>query len=288
MVTIAFLQEIQVRVLSVCSRKIEFLDPNTVFSVASGSLKWFDNLVAFIDYIKNKLPFPILSLFFLVNKLLFFDFVFYLYSDKIYKSLLCYFLLLEVITSPMPDIFIFGGCNGSGKTTIANTILSTFSNVEFVNADIIAAQLNPNNVDAAAIQASRLMIERLNTLSLKRANFAFETTLAARTFAKFLRDCQTEGYRINLIYVWLESVELAINRVKKRVKSGGHDIPVEVIRRRYERGKNNLTQLYLPLANRFQAYDNSTTDSSLIAYRSNLEQGVVIIKQDKWNQIVNS
>jgi predicted ABC-type ATPase len=188
----------------------------------------------------------------------------------------------------MPDILVFGGCNGSGKTTIANTILSTFSNVEFVNADLIAAQLNPNNVDVAAIQASRLMIERLNTLSKQRANFAFETTLAARTFAKFLRDCQTEGYRINLIYVWLENIELAINRVRKRIESGGHDIPVEVIRRRYEGGRKNLIQLYLPLADRFQAYDNSTTNNSLIAYRVNLEQEVVIIEQDKWNQIINS
>lgn len=188
----------------------------------------------------------------------------------------------------MPDIFVFGGCNGSGKTTVANTILEAFSDVEFVNADLIAARLNPLNVDVVAIQASRLMLQRLNTLSIQKANFAFETTLATRTFAKFLRDCQTKEYRINLIYIWLDSVELAIDRVRKRVESGGHDIPIEVIHRRYERGRKNLIQLYLPIANRFQAYDNSTTISSLIAYRSNLKQEIVIIEQNTWNQIINS
>ena len=82
----------------------------------------------------------------------------------------------------MPEIYVFGGCNGSGKTTLATTILSSLDNqLEFVNADIIAAELNPNDVDAAAIQASRLMLERLSTLSRQGTDFAFETTLAART-----------------------------------------------------------------------------------------------------------
>ena len=82
----------------------------------------------------------------------------------------------------MAEIYVFGGCNGSGKTTLATTILSSLDNqLEFVNADIIAAELNPNNVEAASIQASRLMLERLNTLSRQGTDFAFETTLAART-----------------------------------------------------------------------------------------------------------
>ena len=133
----------------------------------------------------------------------------------------------------MPEIYVFGGCNGSGKTTLATTILSSLDNqLEFVNADIIAAKLNPNDVDSVAIQASRLMLERINTLSRQETDFAFETTLAARTFVRFLKKCQAQGYRINLVYVWLESAELAVNRVARRVASGGHNIPEDIIRRR--------------------------------------------------------
>jgi predicted ABC-type ATPase len=102
----------------------------------------------------------------------------------------------------MSEIFVFAGCNGSGKITLALKILSSLnSNPEFVNADLIAAQLNPQDVDSVAILASRLMLERLNYLSEQKADFAFETTLAARSFARFLKTCQRQGYRINLIYV---------------------------------------------------------------------------------------
>ncbi len=189
----------------------------------------------------------------------------------------------------MPEIYVFGGCNGSGKTTLAIKILSSLNNqLEFINADIIAAEINPNNVNAVAIQASRLMLERLNTLLRQGKDFAFETTLAARTFAKFLRKCKAQGYRINLIYVCLESAELAVNRVAKRVASGGHNIPEDIIRRRYERGKKNFVELYLPIADRFQVYDNSGNNNNLIAYRSDLNQKIIIIKLDIWNQIINN
>ncbi len=189
----------------------------------------------------------------------------------------------------MPEIYVFGGCNGSGKTTLATTILSSPDNqLEFVNADIIAAELNPNDVDAAAIQASRLMLERLSTLSRQGTDFAFETTLAARTFGRFLRKCQAKGYRINLVYVWLESADLAVSRVARRVASGGHNIPEDIIRRRYERGRKNFVELYLPIANRFQAYDNSRDNNSLVAYRSASNQEITVIESDIWNQIINN
>ena len=189
----------------------------------------------------------------------------------------------------MPEIYVFGGCNGSGKTTLAIKILSSLNNqLEFINADIIAAEINPNNVDDVAIQASRLMLERLNTLLRQGKDFAFETTLAARTFAKFLRKCKAQGYRVNLIYVWLESPELAINRVARRVASGGHNIPEDIIRRRRKRGQRNFVELYLRITDRFQAYDNSGNDNSLVAYRSALDREITIIKLDVWNQIINN
>lgn len=184
----------------------------------------------------------------------------------------------------MPEIYVFGGCNGSGKTTLATTFLSALPSVEFVNADIIAADLNPEDVDAVAIQASRLMIERLRVLSAQNLNFAFETTLAARTFAKFLKQCQRNGYKINLFYVWLDSSELAVARVARRVASGGHNIPTDTIIRRYERGRKNFVELYSPLADRWIVYDNSNQRQKIA--EKPLNQTVSIYQPQIWQQII--
>ena len=187
----------------------------------------------------------------------------------------------------MSEIFVFGGCNGSGKSTFASRILSSVQpSPEFVNADIIAAQLNKNDVDAAAITASRIMLDRLRNLAEQKVDFAFETTLAARSFARFLRKCKHERYQINLIYVWLENPELAVARVAKRVASGGHNIPRDIIERRYQRGRKNLIELYLPLADRFLAYNNSQNENSLIAYYSNNDNPITVIQKDIWNDIL--
>ena len=183
----------------------------------------------------------------------------------------------------MPEIYVFGGCNGSGKTTFATTFLSSFPGVEFINADIIAADLNPNDVDSVAIQASRLMLERLRIVSSRNLDFAFETTLAARTFARFLRKCQRNGYKINLFYVWLNSPELAVARVASRVASGGHNIPRDTIIRRYERGRKNFVELYSPIADRWIAYNNSQ-ERQKIAEKP-LNQSVIIYQSSIWQQI---
>ncbi|NEQ85554.1 MAG: Zeta toxin family protein [Moorea sp. SIO2I5] len=185
-----------------------------------------------------------------------------------------------------PEIYVIGGCNGSGKTTFALNTFPNISNVEFINADIIAAQLNPSNPDVVAIQASRIMLQRLKTLAQQKLSFAFETTLAARSFAPFLRECQAQGYQINLIYVWLNTVELAITRVALRVASGGHNIPEDVIRRRYDRGIKNFLEIYSKIADCWQVYDNSSKNQ-LIAFSNNRSQTVTIIQADSWNQIIN-
>lgn len=166
----------------------------------------------------------------------------------------------------MPDIYVIGGCNGAGKTTAAMQVLPNFLNVlEYVNADEIAAGLSPFNPESVAIQAGRLMLERLEALSNAGADFAFETTLASRNYVRFLRKRKTQGYTVNLIYFWLQSPELAIARVRRRVESGGHNIPEEVIRRRYERGIKNFVNLYLPLCDIWAVYDNSKAIPQLIA-----------------------
>ena len=187
----------------------------------------------------------------------------------------------------MPEIFIFGGCNGSGKTTIATNLLNSMSNIEYINADIIASQLNPSDVEAVAIQASRVMLTRLDALATSGVDFAFETTLAARSFAKFLRECKNRGYQINLVYVWLSSVELAIERVAARVASGGHNIPEATIIRRYNRGRRNFLELYMPIADCWRVYDNSEVKIEPIAYSLDSKRSPIILQPDIWNKIIN-
>ncbi|MBN4002156.1 zeta toxin family protein [Nostoc sp. LPT] len=185
----------------------------------------------------------------------------------------------------MPSLYIIGGANGSGKTTVSMSLLPNFLDCfEYVNADAIAAGLSPLNPDSMAMEAGRLMIMRLRTLSNSGSDFAFETTLAARSFAPFIIDCRAKGYTINLIYFWLQSVDLAVERVAARVASGGHSIPEDVIRRRYQQGRRNLISLYLSLCDRWIIYDNSNNDTRLVA-ESRRGQQLVVYENAIWNQI---
>lgn len=193
---------------------------------------------------------------------------------------------VRVCEKLMPNLYVIGGANGSGKTTVSLSLLPNFLQVfEYVNADAIAAGLSPLNPQSMAIQAGRLMLERLQTLTSSGADFAFETTLAARTFVPFLQECARIGYTINLIYFWLQSPDLAVARVARRVKSGGHSIPEDTIRRRYERGRKNLISLYLPLCDSWIVYDNSEPIFKLVAECS-MGTESVIYEPEIWKQIV--
>ena len=169
------------------------------------------------------------------------------------------------LTKSVPELFIIGGPNGAGKTTTALSVFPRLGITEFVNADAIAAGLSPLNPEGQARAAGRLMLERLDELSRAGENFALETTLASRSFAPFARECQERGYTFNLIYVWVEDADLAVRRVATRVRAGGHNIPEEIIRRRYGRGLSNFFQLYIPLADTWTAIDNTQAESQTIA-----------------------
>lgn len=158
----------------------------------------------------------------------------------------------------MPNVYVIGGCNAAGKTTIAMRVLpEALGCHEFVNADLIAAGLSPFRVESVALQAGRLMLERMNKLRDADVDFGFESTLASRSFVPFLKSCQSRGYEVHLLYVWLDNVELAIERVAHRVLDGGHNIPEATIRRRYESSRRNFRELYQPLANTWRVFDNS-------------------------------
>jgi predicted ABC-type ATPase len=185
----------------------------------------------------------------------------------------------------MPNLYVIGGANGSGKTTIALTVLPRFLQVfEYVNADEIAAGLSPLNPESMAMQSGRLMLERLQSLAEAGIDFAFETTLAARTYVRFIATCKTKGYKINLIYLWLPIADLAVERVANRVASGGHTIPEVVVRRRYERGLKNLIDLYLPIADGWLIFDNSGNLFRLVA-KNLIDDELAIFDHTIWDKI---
>jgi predicted ABC-type ATPase len=141
----------------------------------------------------------------------------------------------------MPDLYIIAGPNGAGKTTASFTILpQIFKCREFVNADEIARGLSPFNPESVAFEAGRIMLQRIEQLVEANQTFAFETTLSTRSYVKLIERCRGQGYTINLIFLWLNSPELAAERVQTRVEKGGHSIPEDVIRRRYEKGLRNF------------------------------------------------
>ena len=185
----------------------------------------------------------------------------------------------------MPDVIVIAGPNGAGKSTLAPALLrDTFGILEFVNADTIAEGLSGFAPEDAAFDAGRVMLGRLHDLAAEGRDFAFETTLASRFYAGWLQDLRTQGYRSTLIFLWLESVELAIERVRERVRIGGHDIPEETIRRRYIRGLKNLFELYIPIVDGWSVRDNSSARSIEIV-RYTTEAGQLVFDEERWKNV---
>lgn len=168
------------------------------------------------------------------------------------------------------NVIVLAGPNGAGKTTAARTLLAeSLRLVTFVNADVIAQGLAGFDPDSAVVEASRIMLERLHLLAGRREDFAFETTLAARTYASWLEELRQAGYQVHLVYFWLASADLAVARVAERVRLGGHGVPEKTIRQRYTRSLRNFFALYLPLANTWQVYDNTQAGlTRMIAFRN--------------------
>jgi predicted ABC-type ATPase len=162
-------------------------------------------------------------------------------------------------------IIVIAGPNGAGKTTFAGEFLPKEAHCPaFVNADLIAAGLAPFDPERAAFRAGRLMLEEIHSHVRRGASFAFETTLSGRGYAALLPRWQAQGYIAKLFFLRLASPELAIARVRQRVREGGHNIPEPVIRRRFASGLRNFETLYKPLADEWALYDNSGGEPVLI------------------------
>jgi predicted ABC-type ATPase len=184
------------------------------------------------------------------------------------------------------EIIVIGGPNGAGKTTTARSLLPKMGLGDFVNADDIARALSPNDVESAALAAGRAMIERMNALLEQQKSFAFETTCAGRGHIAFLTRARQRGWKVFLLFVWLSSPELAIQRVALRVSRGGHNIPADTIRRSYWNGLENFRRGFLPIADTGAVYDNSEGEGRVVAEKT--DDGLQIHDREVWSRIQNA
>ena len=185
------------------------------------------------------------------------------------------------------NLYIISGCNGAGKTTASYTVLPEILNCkEFVNADEIARGLSPFNPSSVAIEAGKLMLQRIEELLKRNETFSIETTLATRSYVNLVKQAQEQGYSVCLLFFWLSTPELAVKRVAERVSKGGHDIPQDIIRRRYVAGINNLFKLFMPIVNYWAIFDNSETPRRKVAIGGKDSQ-TEIVNIELYNNIKN-
>ena len=184
-------------------------------------------------------------------------------------------------------LYIIAGCNGAGKTTASFTILPVILDCkEFVNADEIAKGLSPFQPEKVSFEAGRIMLKRINELLSENQNFAFETTLSTKSYKNKIIQAKKSGYRVTLLFFWLQNIELAKERVKIRVFEGGHDINPDIIERRYIRGIKNLFDIYLPIVDGALIFDNSEGKHELLADKQ-IDGLLNVVNEKKFNLLKN-
>ena len=177
------------------------------------------------------------------------------------------------------NLYIISGCNGAGKTTASYTVLPEVLHCkEFVNADEIARGLSPFNSESVAIEAGRLMLQRIEDLLAKEESFSIETTLATKSYINLVRRAQVKGYTVRLLFFWLNSPELALQRIAERVAKGGHNIPEPIVRRRYVAGICNLFHLFMSEVDSWEIYDNSKYPAIQIARGGKDDETSIIVE----------
>ncbi|MCE2743927.1 MAG: zeta toxin family protein [Fluviicola sp.] len=182
-------------------------------------------------------------------------------------------------------LYIISGCNGAGKTTASYNVLPEILECkEFVNADEIAKGLSPFQPEAVSIEAGRIMLQRINDLLDQNKSFAFETTLSTKSYKNKIKLAQSKGYKVVLLFFWLQNVSLAKQRVAIRVEEGGHNIDDTIIERRYFGGVKNLFDIYIPLVDDVMIFDNSEGNYELVAEKG-LYNEIEVINFEKYNLI---
>ena len=186
----------------------------------------------------------------------------------------------------MPRMYILSGCNGSGKTPASYTLLPEMLECsEFVNSDEFAKYLSPFDPSAASVSASRYMLTKIRYLLSRRVDFSVETTLATRSLVGIIQQAKELGYTVTLLYFWLNSPDLAVERVALRVAAGGHNIPEETVRRRYKMGLEYFFNTYSPICDHWVLADNSKAPFVVVA-EGNKTQAYV--KDPEKYQIIKS
>ncbi len=183
------------------------------------------------------------------------------------------------------NLYIISGPNGAGKTTASYTVLPRILQCrEFVNADEIAHGLSPFNPESMAIEAGRLMLQRIKDLLSHDESFSIETTLSTRSYYRLIEKAHRQGYNVTLLYFWLHSPELALQRVAERVSKGGHNVAEHIVRRRYYEGIRNFFNIYAPIVDYWTLVDNSEVPRVIVA-KGGKEVGLIVNDKDKYNTL---
>lgn len=182
------------------------------------------------------------------------------------------------------NVYIITGPNGSGKTTFASKFLPDYIKCpNFVNADLIAQGLSPFSPRSAAIKAGKLVLQQIHEFANSGVDFAFESTLAGKSYVNLFKDLNRKGYKLHLFFLWIPDAELAIARIKDRVAEGGHNVPANDIRRRFKRSICNFFKLYQPLLDSWMLFNNAGLVPTLIAKTKNGQ--ILVINQQPFDQI---
>ena len=182
----------------------------------------------------------------------------------------------------MPKLYIIAGPNGAGKTTFAKEFLPHYAKCpNFVNADLIALGLSPFSPSAVNIKAGKLLLGQVKEFIHQKADFAFESTLSGRSYVSLMKDVKRKGYSVTIFFLWIPDVKLARERIKQRVKDGGHDVPFEDVKRRFQRSRINFLKLYEPLCNSWILFDNASAKPEEIAQKN--QRCVKIINKEYYN-----
>ena len=182
------------------------------------------------------------------------------------------------------NVYVIAGPNGSGKTTFAKEFLPDYVKCpNFVNADLIAQGLSPFSPRSAAIKAGKLVLNQIDEFSAAGVNFAFESTLAGKSYFNLFKELKDKGYKLHLLILWIPNTELAVVRIKDRVAEGGHDVPIQDVKRRFKRSIGNFFKLYQPLFDSWMLFNNAGSIPTLIAKTNNGQ--VYVIDQELFEKV---